>query len=43
MVVNKWLEGERVKIPSEVKLVFGEDEAGKNQADGFKGLAISGQ
>lgn len=43
MIVNKWLEGETVNVQSEIKVVFGEDEAGKNQADGFKGLAISGQ
>lgn len=43
MIVNKWLEGEYVNVQSEIKVVFGEDEAGKNQADGFKGLAISGQ
>lgn len=43
MVVNKWLEGEAVNVQREIKVVFGEDEAGKNQADGFKGLAISGQ
>ena len=43
MIVNKWLEGEYVNVQNEIKVVFGEDEAGKNQADGFKGLAISGQ
>lgn len=43
MVVNKWLEGEAVNVQNEIKVVFSEDEAGKNQADGFKGLAISGQ
>lgn len=43
MIVNKWLEGETVNVQSEIKVVFAEDEAGKNQADGFKGLTISGQ
>lgn len=35
MVVNKWLEEEKVNVQSEIKVVFGEDEAGKSQADGF--------
>lgn len=43
VVVNKWLEGETVNVQSEIKVVFAEDEAGRKQADGFKGLAISGQ
>lgn len=43
MIVNKWLEGETVNVQSEIKVVFAEDEAGKNQADGFNGLTISGQ
>lgn len=43
MVVNKWMEGEYVNVQGEIKVVFGEDESGKNQADGFNGLAISGQ
>ena len=43
IIVNKWLEGETVYVQSEIKVVFAEDEAGKNQADGFKGLALSGK
>ena len=43
MVVNKWLEGETVNVLGEIQVVFDEGENGKNQADGFKGLAISGQ
>lgn len=41
MVVNNWLEGDTVNIQREIKVVFSEDESGKNQADGFKGIAIS--
>lgn len=42
MVVNNWLEGDVVNVQSEIKVVFDEDENGKMQADGFRGLAISG-
>lgn len=42
IIVNNWLGGETVNVKSEIKVVFGENESGKNQADGFKGLLISG-
>lgn len=42
MVVNNWLEGETVNAQNCIQVVFGDNEVGKKQADGFKGLAISG-
>lgn len=42
MVVNKWRDGETINVKHEIKVVFDEGEAGKVQADGFRGLAISG-
>ena len=43
MIVNKWLEGDTVNVQSEIKVIFAKDADGKNQADGFNGLTISGQ
>ena len=43
MVVNNWLEGENVNIQNEIMVVFADNEVGTSQADGFNGLAISGQ
>ncbi len=43
VVLNNWQKGDDVlNVQSEIKVVFGEGEEGKNQADGFRGLAISG-
>ena len=43
MIVNDWLRGETVNVQREIKVLFAENEAGKKQADGFIGLAISGE
>ena len=43
MIVNDWLKGETVNVQREIKVIFTEDEAGETQADGFNGLAISGE
>lgn len=42
MVVNNWLDGETVNVQNEIQVIFGDDITSKNQADGFKGLVISG-
>ena len=42
LVVNNWLSEDRLVVAHEIKIIFGEDAAGKSQADGFKGIAISG-
>ena len=42
LIVNDWLAGRKLNIQNEIKIIFAEDEAGKKQADGFKGIAISG-
>ncbi|MBQ6587370.1 MAG: SGNH/GDSL hydrolase family protein [Butyrivibrio sp.] len=42
MVVNNWLDGDVVDVKNEIKVVFADDENGQKQADGFRGLAISG-
>lgn len=42
MVVNNWLDGDVVDVQNEIKVVFADDEEGQKQADGFRGLAISG-
>lgn len=42
LVVNNWMNGEPVMIRDEIQVIFGEDEAGTVQADGFGGLFISG-
>ncbi len=42
MVVNNWLDGDVVDVQNEIKVVFADDENGQKQADGFRGLAISG-
>ncbi|MDO4537478.1 MAG: SGNH/GDSL hydrolase family protein [Coriobacteriales bacterium] len=41
MTVNKWQDGEAVNAENEIKVVFSDDESGKAQADGFKGLFMS--
>lgn len=41
--VNNWLNGDLVNVEKEIKIVFSEDNSGTMQADGFKGIAISGQ
>lgn len=43
MIVNDWMAGDAVDVKSEIKVVFSDDEAGTTQADGFNGLAISGE
>ena len=42
MVVNKWDAGETVNIKNNISVIFGNDQAGKEQADGFSGIALSG-
>ena len=42
LVVNKWMENETVNVNKEIKIVFPDDAKGKEQADGFNGIAISG-
>ena len=42
MVVNKWDNWEAVNIKNNISVIFGNDEAGKEQADGFAGIAVSG-
>ena len=42
MVLNNWTAGDTVNIQNELRIVFDDSEAGTKQADGFKGIAISG-
>ena len=42
MVVNNWMDSGTVKVENEITVVFSDDEDGKTQADGFKGLVFSG-
>ena len=42
MVVNNWQEGEKLDVQKEIKVVFANDEKGKEQADGFYGIMING-
>ncbi len=42
MVVNNWIDGDVISVQKEIQVVFADDEKGQTQADGFRGLAISG-
>ena len=42
MILNNWTAGDAVNIQNELRIVFDDSEAGTKQADGFKGIAISG-
>jgi hypothetical protein len=41
-VANKWDRGKNIEVQSEIRVVFADGEAGTAQADGFKGIVISG-
>lgn len=43
LIVNDWLQGDGVNVQSEIRIVFAEDAAGKQQADGFHGIAVIGE
>ena len=42
LIVNDWLNNQKIGVKKSIKIIFPDNEEGKKQANGFKGIIISG-